>query len=104
MPPHPLTNFKIKKYFQNESKFNGVYSRNSLNKREDRENVKNFDTYASIGAHWIGLDVKDNNVTYFHSFAVEPIVKEITKVIRNKYALRNVNKIQAYHLLQLLNF
>ena len=26
MPPHPLTNFVIKKYYQNEPKFNGVYS------------------------------------------------------------------------------
>ena len=30
MPPHPLTNFKIQKYYQNEPKFNGVYSRNNL--------------------------------------------------------------------------
>ena len=27
MPPHPLTNFEIQKYHQNESKFNGVCSR-----------------------------------------------------------------------------
>ena len=29
MPPHPLTNFEIQKYFQNEPEFNGVYSRNN---------------------------------------------------------------------------
>ena len=29
MPPHPLTNFGIKKYYQKEPKFNGVYSRNN---------------------------------------------------------------------------
>ena len=23
MPPHPLTNFEIQKYYQNESRFNG---------------------------------------------------------------------------------
>ena len=28
MSPHPLTNFKIQKYYQNEPKFNGFYSRN----------------------------------------------------------------------------
>ena len=33
MTPHPLTNFEIQKYSQNEPKFNGVYSRNSLPKR-----------------------------------------------------------------------
>ena len=30
MSPHPLTNFVIKKYYQNEPEFNGVYSRNNL--------------------------------------------------------------------------
>ena len=28
MTPHPLTNFEIQKYYQNEPKLNGVYSRN----------------------------------------------------------------------------
>ena len=32
MPPHPLTNFEIKKYYQNEPRFNGVFSRNNLPK------------------------------------------------------------------------
>ena len=30
--PHPLTNFEIQKYYQNEPRFNGVYSKNSLSK------------------------------------------------------------------------
>ena len=30
MPPHPLTKFEIQKYYQNEPKFNGTYSRNNL--------------------------------------------------------------------------
>ena len=25
MPPHPLTNFEIQKFYQNESRFIGVY-------------------------------------------------------------------------------
>ena len=32
MPPHHLTNFATQKYYQNEPKFNGVYSRNNLPK------------------------------------------------------------------------
>ena len=36
MPPHPVTNFEIQKYYQNEPKFNGAYSRNSLPKIKDR--------------------------------------------------------------------
>ena len=30
---HPLPNLEIRKYYQNEPKFNGVYSRNSLSKK-----------------------------------------------------------------------
>ena len=30
MPPHPLTIFEIKKCYQNEPRFNGVYSRDNL--------------------------------------------------------------------------
>ena len=30
MPSHPLTNFEIQRYYQNEPKFNGVYSRSNL--------------------------------------------------------------------------
>ena len=26
MPPHPLNNFEKQKYYQNEPRFNGVYS------------------------------------------------------------------------------
>ena len=35
MSPHPLRNFEIQKYYQNELKFNGVYSRNNLRKVKD---------------------------------------------------------------------
>ena len=34
MPPHPLKNFEIQKYYQNEPKLNVVYSKNSLAKIE----------------------------------------------------------------------
>ena len=88
MRPHPLTNFEIQKYYQNEPKFNGVYSRNNLPKIKDGAYVINLDEYKSIGTHWIALYVNDNNVTYFDSFGVEHIPKEIKKFIGNK----NVNK------------
>ena len=35
MLPHRLANFEIKKYYQKEPKFNGVYSRNNLPKIKD---------------------------------------------------------------------
>ena len=33
MQSYSLTNFEIQKYYQNEPKFNGVYSRNNLSKK-----------------------------------------------------------------------
>ena len=32
MLPHPLTNFEIQRSYQNQPKFNGVFSRNNLPK------------------------------------------------------------------------
>ena len=43
MSPHPLTNFEIQKYYKNESKFNGVYSRNNLSKVKDGACIRNLD-------------------------------------------------------------
>ena len=74
---HPLTNFKIQKYDKNEPKFNGVYSRNNLSKIKDGEYIINLDEYESIGTNWIALYVNAKNVTYFDSFGVEHILKEI---------------------------
>ena len=67
MPPHPLTNFEIQKYYQKEPKFNGAYSSNTLLKIMDGEYVINLDEYESIGTHWIALYVNANNVVYFDS-------------------------------------
>ena len=41
MPPHPSTNFEIQKYYQNEPKFNGVYSRNYTNLFSPNDYEKN---------------------------------------------------------------
>ena len=58
--------------YEDESKFNGVYSRDSLpNKIKDGAYVINLDEYSDIGTHWIALYVKNNVVTYFDSFGVE---------------------------------
>ena len=51
MPPHPLTNFEIQKYYPKERKFNVAYSRNSLSKIKDGEYRTNLDDYESIGTH-----------------------------------------------------
>ena len=84
MPPHPLTNFEIQRYYQNESKFNDVYSGNNLPKIKKGAYVINLNKFKSKGIHWIGLCVNGNNVTYFDSFGIEYIPKEVKKFINNK--------------------
>ena len=49
MLPHPLANFEIQKYCQNEPKFYGLYSRNNLLKIKDEAYVVNLAEYESTG-------------------------------------------------------
>ena len=50
MPPYPLTNFQIRKYYQNEPRFYGVYSRDNLPKKiKDGTYVINLDEYSDVG-------------------------------------------------------
>ena len=88
MPPHPLTNFEIQKYYQNEPKFNGVYSRDNLPKLKDGAYMINLDEYSDIGTHWFALWVDNNSVTYFDSFGVEYIPKEIKAFIEYKHTIQ----------------
>ena len=100
MPPHPLTNFEMQKFYQNEPKFNGVYSRKSLPKIKDGTYIKDLDQYRSVGTHWIALYVNGSafyDGTYFGSFGVENIPKEIKKFIGNKVITTNIYGIQAYN-------
>ena len=55
MPPHPLTNFEIQKLYQNEPRFNGIYSRDNLTEIKDGAYVINLDEYSDIGTHWVAL-------------------------------------------------
>ena len=57
MPPHPSTNFEIQKYYQNEPRFNGLYSRDTLPKTKDGAYIINLDQYSDIGTHWLALYV-----------------------------------------------
>ena len=52
MLSHPLTKFEVQKHYQNESKFNGVYSRNNLPNAKDGAYVIHLDEYESIETHW----------------------------------------------------
>ena len=96
MPRHPLTNFEIQKYYENEPIFHGVYSRENLQKVKDVTYIINIDEYSDIGTYWIALHLQNNNVTYFDSFRVEHIPKKIRTFISNKYIKTNILRIQVY--------
>ena len=83
-------------YYQNKPRFNGVYSRDNLpDKIKHGASVINLDEYFNIGTHWVVLYVNTKTVTYFSSFGIEYIPKELKKFINNKN-IANTFRIQAY--------
>ena len=89
IPAHPLTNFEIKNYYENEPRFNCVYSRNNLPETIKNEAyVINLDECTDVGTHWIALYVKNNETTYFNSFGLGHVPKEIKKFIGHKTSKR----------------
>ena len=96
MPPNPLTNFEMKKCYQNEPRFNGVFSRDNVPKIKDGTYIINLDGYSDIGTHWLALYVHNNDVTFFDSFGEEHVLKEMRTFINNKNIKTNIFRIQAY--------
>ena len=97
MAPHPLTNFEIQAYYQNGPRFICVYSRDNLpDKIKDRAYVINLDEYSDIRTHWIALYVNNKTATYFDSFGIEHIPKEVKKIIGNRNIITNIYRIQNY--------
>ena len=104
MLPHPLIYFEIYKYYENKPRFNGAYSRDNLPKIKDGAYIINLDEHYDTGTHWIALWVNNNNVTYFDSFGVEHIPKEIkefvnrplSSALQNKNIITNIFRIQTY--------
>ena len=97
MTPHPLTNFEIRAYYQNEPRFNGVYSRDNLQvKVKDGVYLINLDDYSDIETHWIALYANKKTVTYFNSFGIEHISQEIRVFIADKDIIASIYRIQSY--------
>ena len=95
----------MQKYYNNELRFNGVFSRDNLYKIKDGANIIKLDEYSDIGTHWVALYVQNNSsVTYFDSFVVEHIPKEIWAFIvinninnnNNENIITNIFRIQTY--------
>ena len=73
-----------------------VFILDNLSTIKDGPNVINLDECSDIGTHWVALYVQNNNVTYFDSFGVEHIPKEIIKFIENRNIKTNIFRMQAY--------
>ena len=96
MPPHLLTNFEIKRYYQNEPRFSCVFSRNNLPKTiKDGTYVINLDEYGDVGTHWIALFCNRSEIVYFDSFGVEHVPEEIKEFVGNKKIKANIFRVQA---------
>ena len=92
MPPHSLTNFEIQKYYQNEPRFNGVFSRNNLPKTiKDGAYLINLDEYADVGTYWIALFCNRDDVEQ----GVEHVPEEIKEFVGNKNIKANIFRVQA---------
>ena len=63
IPFHPLTNFEISEYYENEPRFNGVYSRDNLPANIKKGGyIINLDEYKDAGTHGIALYVKNRMI------------------------------------------
>ena len=70
--------------------------RDNLPKTNDGAYVINLDESSDTGTHWVALWLHNNNVTYFDSFRVEHIPKEIKTFINNKNIKTKIFRIQAH--------
>ena len=65
-------------------------------KIKDGAYVVNLDKYSYIGTHWVALYVNNKTVTYFDSFGIEHISKEVKNFVNNKNIITNIFRIQAF--------
>ena len=68
----------------------------NLPRIKDGACVVNLDEYSDIGTQWVALYVQNNDVTYFDSFRIEHIPKEIRTFTGNQIIKTNIFRIQAY--------
>ena len=79
MLPHPLTNFELEMYYENEPRFNGFFSRNNLPlKIKDGAYIINLDKYADVGTHCIALFCNRNK-----NFSLVLVLNMFLKKLKN---------------------
>ena len=88
----------MQRYYPNKPEFNAIYSRYNLpNKIKYDAYLINLDEYFDNGTHWIALHVLNNNVSYFDSFGVIHILKQIEKFIERSTIVTDIFRLQVYN-------
>ena len=89
IPPHSLANFEIQKYYKNEARFNGVFSRKNLPKKiKDEAYVINLDEYANIGTHWIALFCKKMKLFISIVLVLNTFLKKLKNLLKNSLEIK----------------
>ena len=104
IPPHPLTNFEIQKYYKNEPRFNGVFSRNnlpksnfiecnSIKKIEDGAYIINLEKYANVGTQWIVYFKKKMKLFISIVLVLNIFLKKLKNSLKNFLERRQFNNV-----------
>ena len=90
IPPHPLTNFEIQKYYKNEPRFNGVFSRNNSFKKKIKDGayIINLDEYADVGTHWIALFCKKMKLFISIVLVLNIFLKKLKSLLKNSLEIK----------------
>ena len=85
MTPHLLTNFKIQKSYQNEPRFNGVFSRNNLPKKiKDGAYAINLDEYVHVDTNRIALFCNRNEIFILIVLVLDTFLKKLKNLLGTK--------------------
>ena len=74
---HLLSNIEIKKYFNFEPRFNGVFPRDKLPTIKYGVYHINLDDKKRKGTRWVSLFICRNKAVYFDSFGLEYIAQHV---------------------------
>ena len=69
-------------YFNYETRFNVVFSKDDLPRIKDGEYSINLDDKQSKGTYWISIFIDKNTAVYFDSFGTEYIPQEVLSKIK----------------------
>ena len=96
MTAHPLTNFEIQKYYKNEPRFSGVFSRNNLPKQKIKDGAYliNLDEYANVGRHWIVLFCKKMKLFISIVLMLNIFLTKLKNLLKNSQ--KNFMEIKIY--------